>query len=60
LNDYGTTKEHQGGTTLTIRSLPHAANESECKTFEAGHEGMQKGWTGTLDQLTEYLAKAKV
>ena len=30
----------------------------ERKTFEAGHESMQQGWTGTLDQLTDYLAKA--
>jgi len=28
-------------------------------TFEAGFDSMQKGWTGTLEQLTEYLAKAE-
>jgi len=38
-----------------LRSLN--ATTEEIKTFEAGFESMQKGWTGILDQLTEYLAK---
>ena len=28
------------------------------KTFDAGHDSMRQGWTGTLDQLEAYLAKA--
>jgi hypothetical protein len=31
--------------------------EDERKTFDAGHESMQKGFTGSFDQLAEYLAK---
>jgi len=29
----------------------------ERKTFEAGFASMQKGFTGTLDQLADYLVK---
>ncbi len=50
--------EQEGRTTLTIRWVPLSATESERKTFEASHESMQKGWTGTLDQLAGYLAQA--
>jgi hypothetical protein len=28
------------------------------KTFDAGRDSMKMGWTGTMDQLAEYLAKA--
>jgi uncharacterized protein YndB with AHSA1/START domain len=48
--------EHEGRTTLTVRWVPHSATEEERKTFASGHESMQKGWTGTLDQFAEYLA----
>jgi uncharacterized protein YndB with AHSA1/START domain len=35
------------------------ATEAEKKTFAAaGHDLMRQGWTGTLDQLADYLAKA--
>jgi uncharacterized protein YndB with AHSA1/START domain len=50
--------EHEGRTTLTMQGVPLNATEAERKTFESAHESMQKGWTGTLDQLAEYLAKA--
>ncbi len=54
-----TFEEQPGGKTkLTIRWSPHAASEEERKTFDAGHGSMQQGWTGTLDQLEAYLAKA--
>jgi uncharacterized protein YndB with AHSA1/START domain len=49
--------EHEGKTTFTVKWVPLNATEAERKTFESGHESMQKGWTGTLDQLAEYLAK---
>jgi uncharacterized protein YndB with AHSA1/START domain len=26
--------------------------------FAGAHDGMRQGWTGTLDQLAEYLTKA--
>ena len=51
--------EHQGRTTVTIKWLPLNATESERKTFEEGRKGMEQGWTGTFDQLAEYLAKAR-
>jgi uncharacterized protein YndB with AHSA1/START domain len=50
--------DQEGRTRLTMQGVPQRATESERKTFEAGHESMQKGWTGTLDQLAEYLATA--
>jgi uncharacterized protein YndB with AHSA1/START domain len=50
--------EEQSRTTVTIKCVPLHAYEIECKTFDAASPGMQQGWTGTLDQLTEYLAKA--
>jgi uncharacterized protein YndB with AHSA1/START domain len=49
--------KQDGKTMLTMRGVPINATEAERNTFDAGHESMQKGWTGTLDQLAEYLAK---
>jgi uncharacterized protein YndB with AHSA1/START domain len=49
--------EHEGRTTFTVKWVPLNATGAERKTFESGHESMQKGWTGTLDQFAEYLAK---
>jgi uncharacterized protein YndB with AHSA1/START domain len=51
--------EHQGRTTLTIRAIPINATEAERKVFEDGQKFMGEGFTGTLDQLAEYLAKAQ-
>ena len=50
--------EHVGRTTMTVQWAPLNAIEAERKTFDTSHEDMQKGWTGTLDQLAEHLAKA--
>ena len=50
--------EHDGRTTLTMRGIPVNATESERKTFAAGHSSMQQGWTGTMNQLADYLTKA--
>jgi uncharacterized protein YndB with AHSA1/START domain len=50
--------ERDGKTTVTIRWAPLNATESERQTFDAGHESMRMGWTGTFDQLADYLAKA--
>jgi len=49
--------EQEGRTLLTVRWLPVHATEVESKTFEASHESMKAGWTGTLDRLAEHLAK---
>lgn len=50
--------EHDGKTRLTVEWRPFEATETERAAFGAGHGSMQQGWTGTLDQLAEYLAKA--
>jgi uncharacterized protein YndB with AHSA1/START domain len=46
---------HMGKTTVTVRWAPLNATEEERKTFEDGFDSMQKGWSGTMDQLAEYL-----
>lgn len=52
--------ETAGGTLLTVRwALLSSTTEAERKTFFASHDDMQQGWTGTLDQLDAYLAKAR-
>jgi len=52
-----TFEENNGKTTLTIRWSPLNATDEERKTFSDGKPGMQQGWSGTFDQLAEYLAK---
>ena len=53
-----TTFAEQGGkTAVTVHWLPLNATEEERKTFDSSHEGMRQGWTGTFDQLADYLAK---
>ena len=49
--------EHEGKTAMTLKWSPLNATEEERKTFEAALKGMEQGWGGTLDQLTEYLAR---
>jgi uncharacterized protein YndB with AHSA1/START domain len=53
-----TLTEHDGKTTLTLCGAPYAATEEERATFKAGHKSMQQGFTGTFDQLAEYLARS--
>jgi uncharacterized protein YndB with AHSA1/START domain len=50
--------EHDGKTTLTMRGVPLNASAMGRKTFEGARDSMEKGWAGTLDQLTAYLARA--
>lgn len=45
-----------GGTRLTVRWTPVNAADNEIRRFVAGHEECRQGWTGTLDQLDEWLA----
>ena len=55
-----TFEEAPGGKTkLTLKWAPINATEEERKTFAAAHEGVQGGWTGTFEQLADYLAGAK-
>ena len=48
--------ENQERTTLTIRTKPINASESERKTFYDGESSMEQGFAGTFDRLDEYLA----
>ena len=52
-----TLTERAGQTEITLRWAPYAATESERQTFDASHESMQQGWTGTMDQLAAHLAE---
>jgi uncharacterized protein YndB with AHSA1/START domain len=48
-----------GKTKFTVRWSPYEATPEEQAAFDAGHTSMTGGWSGTLDQLEAYLAKAK-
>jgi PhnB protein len=49
-------EEGPGKTRFTVTWLPLNPTEIERQTFEKGHASMQQGWSGTLEQLTTYLA----
>jgi uncharacterized protein YndB with AHSA1/START domain len=51
--------EHEGKTTMTISGYPINATEEEYNTYNAGRGSMKQGFTGTLDQLDQYLAKVQ-
>lgn len=51
--------EHDGRTLLTLKWSPHNATAEERAAFDAARPNMAQGWSGTLEQLTEYLAKTK-
>ncbi len=48
--------EMGGKTTVTVKSAPFEATDEETQTFIAANGGMTQGWTGTFQQLAEYLA----
>jgi len=50
--------ESDGKTTVTVKWTTMNAMAEEQKTFDSSHDGMTQGWTGTFEQLAEYLAKA--
>jgi uncharacterized protein YndB with AHSA1/START domain len=50
--------EEGGKTKLIIEWSPLNPTDEERKTFDGAHDGMKQGWSGTMDQLAEYLAKA--
>jgi len=45
------------GTLLTIEWAPVEASEAEMKVFDSGRPGMTQGWSGTFENLTNYLGK---
>ncbi len=49
--------EHEGKTTLTMIGTPVSPTEEEIKTFQESQEMVQKGFSGTFDQLADYLAR---
>jgi uncharacterized protein YndB with AHSA1/START domain len=51
-----TFSEQEGKTTLILSGGPINASEEEAQTYEGGRDSMQKGFTGTFDQLAAYLA----
>lgn len=55
-----TFQELPGGKTMfTIRWSAHNAKPEEQQVFDASHDSMTQGWSGTMEQLEAYLAKAK-
>lgn len=54
-----TITEENGKTTATIKWVPIDPTPEERDTFEGAHDGMRQGWTGTFDQLEEYLSVQK-
>ena len=51
--------EENGKTILTVRWTAINASETERSTFDAAHDGMTMGFTGTFEQLDAYLAAAQ-
>lgn len=50
-----TFEETTEGTQLSIQWSPVDATETERNTFNAAMSGMNQGWSGSLDQLQQYL-----
>jgi uncharacterized protein YndB with AHSA1/START domain len=50
------TESPDGVTTMTLEWSPYNAQPDEIAAFDAAHEGMRQGWSGTLDALSAYLA----
>lgn len=48
-----------GKTKFTVRWRPLDATAEEQHTFDTMHASMTQGWSGTMEQLEAYLAKAK-
>jgi uncharacterized protein YndB with AHSA1/START domain len=50
-----TLEEKDGQTTVTVRWEPLNATDAEIEAFNKLHDSMVGGWTGTFEQLEEYL-----
>jgi uncharacterized protein YndB with AHSA1/START domain len=59
LSSFTFEEEPGGKTKVTVRWTLHNATEAERKVFDTSRESMRQGWTGTMDQLTAYLAKSR-
>ena len=47
--------EKDGKTSITIRWAPINATAAERKLFAASHASMNQGWSGTFEQLENYV-----
>jgi uncharacterized protein YndB with AHSA1/START domain len=43
-------------TLISVHWTPIEATDLERKTFDAGHDSMKQGWSGTFEQLEAYLS----
>lgn len=50
--------ERYGKTEITVRWSPHEASDAERALFAAQFDSMNGGWSGTFEQLNDYLARA--
>jgi uncharacterized protein YndB with AHSA1/START domain len=51
-------EELGGKTKVTVQWVPaDTSTEAERKTFDEGRDSMKMGWSGTFEQLTDYLKK---
>jgi uncharacterized protein YndB with AHSA1/START domain/uncharacterized glyoxalase superfamily protein PhnB len=48
--------DNGGRTTFTVTWTPLNPTPEERATFDAGHESMRQGWTGTMERLAAYVA----
>lgn len=48
-----------GKTKFTVHWSPYEATAEEQAVFDAGHDSMTMGWSGTLERLEAYLVKQK-
>jgi len=55
-----TFREAGNRTTVTVQWEAYEATELERKTFQDGMASMQQGWTGTFEQLDNYLKETGV
>lgn len=53
-----TLTEQDGRTTVSLRGAPVNASPEEMQTFTSFFKSMEQGFTGTFDQLAEYLKRA--
>lgn len=51
-----TFEDHPDGTKVTINWTPMNATAAEHKVFDESHAGMNGGWSGTFEQLENYLS----
>ena len=58
LSTFSFTEAGPGKSTFTVTWLPLNPTPEERATFDGGHDSMKQGWSGTMEQLAAYLAKA--